>query len=115
MSSNISNPTDETSGWKPLVVSIIVSGLLSYSLCILVMKMLVGSPGAFEAVLGLSRDNFRFASFVAGFTFLISICGDSLLFAVLSQRRKWLTLIVAIGLPLIASALFALFVIAGLG
>ena len=101
--------------WLILIVSLFVEIVMSFVLCVIVMRTLVGVVTLPDSVFGLSRPNFKLALLAATIVATVSCCASILIFVVTRPSRQWASIVPAGVIPILGVIGFCFFLIAGIG
>ena len=97
-----------------LIVSLLVGLLMSFGLCIAIMRTLVGAVALPGSSFGVSRPNFLLASLAATIVASVAAFMTSLVFFAVPPRWKWAAIVPAVFVPVLGVIGFAIFLMSRL-
>ena len=104
-------PPRESARGYILAVCLFNGALLSFCLCLVCMRTAVGTVDMPGASFGISKANLQVVNIAAMLSALPMMLVTGTVFLLLKPRRKWWTLVPAIGIPLFGAAVFAVFLL----
>ena len=101
--------------YSVLACCLINGMLLSYGICVLAMRFIVGPVELPGSTFGISEPNFQLVNLAAMLLTVPMLCATTILFAILKPGQKWWILVPALAIPIVGGCGFMLLLMGGLG